>query len=314
MSKCVQSIPPTNSAAQKWELLKACAAETCRSFSRRQAFNLNKAEDLLHKKRSGISKKLMADPALLPVLSPQLTVVEQQLASIQKFHVEILALRSGIRWRELDELSAGYLKRTVASRQVRQTIPPLIHPVTQSTCTSKEQMLETASQFYQDLYSPDDINQDAIDELLSSLPTSLRLSSSEADDTIAPITYDDLLFAFSRTPKKSSPGMDGLPYAIIRLIVIHPDCREIVLATFNNAISFADIPDPWLKSCVTLLSKKGYLELLQNWRPISLINTDAKVFTLILSSRLISSATTLISPFQTGFVRGRFIADNGFID
>ncbi|KAI7898054.1 uncharacterized protein BX663DRAFT_556243, partial [Cokeromyces recurvatus] len=69
------------------------------------------------------------DPSLLPVVSPQLQIVEQQLASIQKYHAETLALRSGIRWRELGELSPGYLKRTVASRTARQLIPPLIHPV-----------------------------------------------------------------------------------------------------------------------------------------------------------------------------------------
>lgn len=65
--------------------------------------------------------------------------------------------------------------------------------------------------------------------------------------------------------------------------------------------------------CVCLLAKKGLLDSLKNWRPISLINTDAKVFTRILSSRLISSASSLITPYQTGFVGGRFISDNGLL-
>jgi hypothetical protein len=34
----------------------------------------------------------------------------------------VLALRAGIRWREQGEISAGYLKRTVAQRQTRQTM------------------------------------------------------------------------------------------------------------------------------------------------------------------------------------------------
>ncbi|OAD65918.1 hypothetical protein PHYBLDRAFT_26722, partial [Phycomyces blakesleeanus NRRL 1555(-)] len=49
---------------------------------------------------------------------------------------------------------------------------------------------------------------------------------------------------------------------------------------------------------------------LRNWQPIALINTDAKVFTRLLNSRLISAATPLVNPYQTGFVQGRFIADN----
>ncbi|CEP14139.1 hypothetical protein [Parasitella parasitica] len=49
------------------------------------------------------------------------------------------------------------------------------------------------------------------------------------------------------------------------------------------------------------------------FRFISLINTDAKVFTRILSSRMSDTVAHLINPFQTDFVRGRFIADNGLL-
>ncbi|KAG1040349.1 hypothetical protein G6F43_012298 [Rhizopus delemar] len=50
-----------------------------------------------------------------------------------------------------------------------------------------------------------------------------------------------------------------------------------------------------------------------NWRPISLINTDAKVFTRILSARIISCVDDLITPYQWGFLRHLFIADNGLL-
>lgn len=313
LTKCVASLDFTLANTTKWETLKHVTAKCCRSFSRREAFNLSRAEDLLHKKRSGLTKKLLLDPTLLPVLSPQLTIVEHQLSSLQQYHVENLALRSGIRWRELGEISAGYLKRTVATRTAKKLIPPLIHHSTLSPCTSKEEMLDTTAEFYGNLYSPDDIDQSSIDHLLESLPESLRLSSETADKVIAPIDYDDLLDAFSRSPKKSSPGKDGLPYEIVRLIIEHPACRTIALAVYNDALSYAHIPETWLQSCVSLLPKKPPYDTLKNFRPISLINTDAKVFTRILSSRMISTATTLITPYQTGFLRGRFIADNGLL-
>ncbi|KAI9337344.1 Endonuclease/exonuclease/phosphatase, partial [Pilaira anomala] len=250
LTEGVAALDPSLSAAIKWERLKLITADICRAFSRRKAFNLKRAEDLLHKKRSGLRKKLISNPASLSILSPQLKIVEQQLISIQQYRVETLALRSGIRWREFGELSAGYLKRTVASRAARQLIPPLIHPESLSPCTTKEEMLETASFFYNDLYSPEPVDMTSLDTLLERLPESLRLSSSEAESLVAPITMDDLLFAFSRCPKKSSPGMDGLPYAILRLVISHPSCREIVLATYNNALSLSDIPTTWMQSCV----------------------------------------------------------------
>lgn len=313
LHKCVQSLDPSLSAAEKWDLLKHNAGKVCQSFSRKQAFTLTRAEDLLHKKRAGLLKKLHLNPDEVSILTPQLRIVEDQLTSLQHYHMDTLALRSGIRWRELGELSPGYLKRSVQSRAARQAIPPLLHPVTGTHCTTSEEMLETATSFYSDLYSPDPIGQLSMNSLLSSLPDDLRISQDESQHIIAPITFADLLSAFSRAPKRSSPGMDGLPYQIVRLIVLHSDCREIALATFNNALSFADIPDSWLKSSVSLLPKKPPLDTLKNFRPISLINTDAKVFTRILSGRMISTASSIITPYQTGFVRGRFIADNGLL-
>jgi len=62
---------------------------------------------------------------------------------------------------------------------------------------------------------------------------------------------------------------------------------------------------------MTLLPKKGNLSSLKNWRPISLINTDAKVFTRLLNARLMPYFTKCISSNQLGFIPGRFIADHG---
>ncbi|KAG1534445.1 hypothetical protein G6F51_012093 [Rhizopus arrhizus] len=62
---------------------------------------------------------------------------------------------------------------------------------------------------------------------------------------------------------------------------------------------------------MTLLSKKDDLTSLKNWRPISLINTDAKVFTRLLNARLMPHLNRLISLQQLGFMPGRFIGENG---
>ncbi|KAI8637322.1 hypothetical protein BD408DRAFT_437070 [Parasitella parasitica] len=110
----------------------------------------------------GLSQKLNADPSLHPVLNPQLKIVEAQLASLQSYHVDTLALRSGIRWRERGKTSAGFLKRSVDSRVSKKLISPLIHPTSLSRCTTKEEMLDAAATFYTDLYSPDAIDPQAI--------------------------------------------------------------------------------------------------------------------------------------------------------
>ncbi|SAL96363.1 hypothetical protein, partial, partial [Absidia glauca] len=45
----------------------------------------------------------------------------------------------------------------------------------------------------------------------------------------------------------------------------------------------------------------------------SLINTDAKIFTKMITIRLNAYMPTMINPYQTGFMPGRLISDNGWV-
>ncbi|KAG1257463.1 hypothetical protein G6F68_009287 [Rhizopus microsporus] len=137
---------------EKWGMVKSAITQVAKSFSRRSAFNLTKAESLLHRKRARITKRLASNPELLSSLTPQLSIVESQLASLQQYHAETLALRAGIRWREQGEISAGYLKRTVSQRQTRQIMKQLVHPTTTGAlCSTSNEMLDAAVQFYTSL-------------------------------------------------------------------------------------------------------------------------------------------------------------------
>ena len=107
LSTTIASFPSDLPASLKWEHLKQVTAKTARSYSRRQAFTLSRAEALLQRKRSKIESNLLCNPSLYPELSPQLKVVQEQLSSLQHYHVETLALKAGIRWCEKGVLSAG---------------------------------------------------------------------------------------------------------------------------------------------------------------------------------------------------------------
>ena len=52
------------------------------------------------------------------------------------------------------------------------------------------------------------------------------------------------------------------------------------------------------------------LTLIQNWRPISLLNTDYKLIAHILSNRLHTVLPTIISKDQSGYLQGRNISIN----
>ncbi|KAG1472683.1 hypothetical protein G6F56_001395 [Rhizopus delemar] len=176
-----------------------------------------------------------------------------------------------------EETSARYLKRTVQQRSRRRSIPCLRHPVTAAMCHSRDDMLQAAS-------------------------PSTRL-------------YIRLAPQFQKRPDLSfwavltfERQLNDIP---IRVALDPMVC--LIQFFINTALTYGIFPPSWYDTHVSLLPKKGDSYDLRNWRPISLINTEAKMFTRLLNTRLLSAVSSLITPYQTGFMRGRFIAENGLL-
>ena len=65
------------------------------------------------------------------------------------------------------------------------------------------------------------------------------------------------------------------------------------------------------KRFVSLIPKKKKDPLLlKNWRPISLLNTDYKLATKCLATRLEKVLPHLTESDQTGYIKGRFVGEN----
>ena len=62
---------------------------------------------------------------------------------------------------------------------------------------------------------------------------------------------------------------------------------------------------------INLIPKKDKNKVyLNNWRPISLLNTDYKIITRAIANRIYKSLRQLISYDQTGYIKGKFIGFN----
>ena len=62
---------------------------------------------------------------------------------------------------------------------------------------------------------------------------------------------------------------------------------------------------------ITLLPKSGKdTFILENWRPISLLNVDYKIATKSIADRIKKTLPSIISSQQTGFIKGRYIGEN----
>ncbi|KAG1134191.1 hypothetical protein G6F37_013284 [Rhizopus arrhizus] len=142
-----------------------------------------------------------------------------------------------------------FLVRCLKQRQHQQAVSGL-QEVDGNLVSEPAELVDCAQAFYQDLYSPTPVNPAALDDLLSSIPESVRLSSSDQTSLMAPWTEDEVLTCVSRTPNRSSPGVDGLPYEILRLLLQHPFCRQLYLDVLQSASLDRKYPDTWQRSVV----------------------------------------------------------------
>jgi hypothetical protein len=102
---------------------------------------------------------------------------------------------------------------------------------------------------------------------------------------------DEIIEASKRSPTRSSPGSDGLPYEILNILINHPAVNTLVLDVYNSALLNALFPATWYQSLMTLIPKKGDLSQIGNHRPIQLVNTDSKILTRLINSRITDLAT-----------------------
>jgi hypothetical protein len=323
-SACGRGVPLSPQA--RWEsfklLLKCCAQRyTCGAKARFKNKVMKLQQERTEMLSSSVSGIITSDAMLNQSGTPSSLGDSEKLkeldalidSQIQKETRECM-LRSATRWHEMGERNNKYFYRVIKERQSQQTIQSLKCSTTGSILVNAADIMKEARGFYKDLYTPDDIDAEAIDTLLASIPPEVVLSSAMSDALVKPPDAADILSLLKHAPKGKSPGLDGLPFEVYQYLVSRSVAFADLLLTILKDAFAGIFPLSWQQTRMVLLFKKGDPLLLQNWRPLSLINSDAKLFTKLLANRFNVVLPSLINPYQTGFMPDRLISDNGWIN
>ena len=122
------------------------------------------------------------------------------------------------------------------------------------------------------------------------------------------ITTDEIRKAILNFENNKSPGNDGLTeefYKTFSEIFVN-DLQEL----YREISEVGRMPDSMRQAVITCIYKKGDIEDITNWRPISLLNYDYKIFTKILATKMQSSLNDIIGTEQTAAIKGRTIIEN----
>lgn len=135
--------------------------------------------------------------------------------------------------------------------------------------------------------------------------TTARLSSIQQAGLDAPLTANDFYWAIRTSPKGKSCGLDGIPAEYYQLF---PEkWARIYELVYAAQVARGRMSKFQRRAYISLLYKKGDRADPGNYRPITLLNHDAKFGPKILAFRLRSVLPELIHQDQFGFIPGRSI-------
>ncbi|GAB9465705.1 Pollike protein, partial [Globisporangium polare] len=120
-----------------------------------------------------------------------------------------------------------------------------------------------------------------------------------------PITANDIYYALKATSKNKAPGPDGLP--IDYYFTDLPLWCKILESVYGSQFSKGRMSKFQRRAQVCLLYKKGDKSDPGNYRPITLLNVDAKIGPKVIAKRLGDLLPHLLEEDQYGFVPGRDI-------
>uniref|UniRef100_A0A3Q2CLN8 Reverse transcriptase domain-containing protein n=1 Tax=Cyprinodon variegatus TaxID=28743 RepID=A0A3Q2CLN8_CYPVA len=189
--------------------------------------------------------------------------------------------------------------------QIKSTINELIRNDGEKV-TDITSILETVQSFYSRLFTSENIPEHKINEVVGVIQSSLS-----QDDTLccdAPITEEEIQHAIDTLNQHKSPGNDGISAEFYKQF--KTQISKILLKVFTVMEQTGCTPRTFAQGVITIVYKnKGNQNDLENYRPISLLNTDYKIYAKILANRLNEVMSSIISPSQAYGIPQRNISN-----
>ena len=125
-----------------------------------------------------------------------------------------------------------------------------------------------------------------------------------------PLTLVERERALGEMDSGKAPRIDGKPaeFYLEFWDLVGPELLNVIQKLLRTGV----MPLSLRRAVVSLLPEWGDLRWMENWRPVSILCTDDKLFSKAVANRLKKVIGDLVLPDQTFCIPGRSIYDNIF--
>ena len=301
-----QSDQTINDPILKWDLLKAEIKSLTTQFGTLKNQNLFSEEKRLKHEISRISNLLIQTPNSVN-LQKELTILKNKYELYALNKARGAQIRSRTKYIENGEKSTKYFLSMEKSKSTRNTIQEI--KTDSSVITNPLKVLSEIESFYSNLYKRNedvDDSKETIENFIKNADFT-KLSPDESALCESNISIQEMGSALLKMNSQSAPGSDGLTVSFYKFF--WPKIKNLLFGSFTCAIEKGELSPTQKRGIITVIHKGGDRNNLGNWRPISLLNTDYKLFTKIIALRIQSAMDIVINPMQKGFLKGRNISE-----
>ena len=235
--------------------------------------------------------------------------LKQELETINEYSATGHLIRSKAKWIEDGEKCTKYFLQLENRNYKTKYIKTL--NLDNITIKDPHQILSAQETFYKTLYTEKEAATSCENETCSlfSSNNNTKLSQIEKDLCDKALTLKECSESLYELSNNKSPGSDGFTTEFYKFF--WTDIKQYIYDSFNYSYQTGQLSLDQSQAVLTLLPKPNKdLRLLKNWRPISLLNTDYKILTKLLSNRLQNVIQTIVSEDQSGYIKNRFIGEN----
>ena len=149
------------------------------------------------------------------------------------------------------------------------------------------------------------MSKSAINELLNKISINKKLSNEHFRLCEVEISLDEIIEAINSQQNNKSPGNDGLTAEFYKHF--SNELAPILLEVYDSWKQLGIIGISSRTGIILVIYKKGDKKDIANYRPISLLNLDYKIFTTILKNRMQQTLENIIGQNQTAAIKNRTI-------